>query len=166
MTARRARRGFTLVELIVVMWFLGVMLVSGTVILVVTFRLERLAAGTIQRVSRFSQLADAFRDDVAAATAAPQRHGDRTRGRDCLILAQPGDVWVVYEWRNGKLWRRLLSAGPEQRREVATGPGDVAVEFDPAGGDGRLITLRLAEVDPERPKLTWEFSAALGGDRR
>jgi len=161
-----ARRGFTLVELIVVMWFLGVALVVGTAILMATFRLERFAAGTIQRVSRLSQLADGFRDDVALAAEAPKSRGEFRQGPDCMILRQPGDVWVVYQWTAGRLWRHRLSEDSAARREVATGPGEVAIAFEPADGVGPLITMRLTEVDRERPRLTWTFSAGLGGGRR
>lgn len=159
MTARPVHRGFTLVELLVVMYFLGVAMSFGTIMLLATFRIERFSAETIQRVTRLSQLADTFRDDVANATEAPETHGAFTRGPHCLILRQPNDVWVVYQWTDGMLLRRQ----DESRRVIVTGPGDVIIAFDRVG---RLIQMHLTERERNRTRQTWEVAAALGGDRQ
>jgi hypothetical protein len=160
------RAGFTLLEVLVVMWAMTLALGLGAALFVAALRADQVSAVTLRRLSHWGELADQFRADVAEAVAAPDRLDALTRGATCLILRTPGGTHVVYQWEKGQLERIVRAADGETRRVVPVGSKDVRVEFGYTDGDRPLITLRLLESPVRGVAWPTEVSAALGGDLR
>lgn len=167
-TERRGRRGFTLVELLVVMAML--MFFMGLVVTLLwgAIRIERAGAALMQRTIEQATLADQFRSDVAQATKAPQGVDQFQASPVCLILQQQHDTHVVYHWDRNHLRRWLIVGEIKTERPVPIGalPDDVNLELTRAGN---LCSLRLRAAPPKdgaRPRFQLEFTAALGGERR
>jgi prepilin-type N-terminal cleavage/methylation domain-containing protein len=162
----RRRFGFTLVEMLAVMWALAICLGFGVALILAAIRTDQVGAATLRELSRRADLADQFRADVAAADAAPERLGEWTAGTDCLILHTPGGGHFVYRCQNGKLARIVRTGDKETRTPLSVGGEDTRVEFDRPAGDRPLVTLRV--LDAPRRGIVWrsDFTAALGGDNR
>ncbi|OWK47003.1 PulJ/GspJ family protein [Fimbriiglobus ruber] len=160
------RVGFTLLEMIVVMWALGVCLLIGAALIVTTLKVDRAGTTVADRVSRRQELARQFREDVTGADAAPDKLGDVAAGPALLILHKPGGSMIIYRWESNSLERIERVGEKETRRAVAVGPEGTAVEFvRPTAGSG-LVSLRVTEPSKAGPALRAELSAALGGDLR
>jgi prepilin-type N-terminal cleavage/methylation domain-containing protein len=162
------RGGFTLLEMTVVMWALGLLLLLGMVTLLGAMRVQKAAATSQERLAVRSALADQFRADVGAAAAASDRLGEWAAGPQCLILRAAGDRHVIYRWREERLERgERAGEGEVAWRRVALGSDGGAVEFTRAGSGGRVITLRLTEPrGGGKASRATDISAALGGDLR
>jgi hypothetical protein len=163
---RRQRPAFTLLEMIAVIWALGVLLGFGVALVMAGVQTDRVGAGTLRELSRRAELADQFRADVAKADAAPESFEKWAAGPDCLILHMPGDVHVVYRWQNGQVERFVRRGTSEMRRPIGVGPENTTVEFVRPAGERPVVTLRIVE-SPGRG-VTWrvDIAAALGGDVR
>jgi hypothetical protein len=133
----------------------------SAVLILTAMRVDQMSAETMHRMTRLTQLADVFRDDVAGAVAAPETWGEFRRGPTCVILQQPGDRWVVYQFKNGVIERIARTTEAETHRPIALGPAEAAVEFDRAG---EVIIIRMTERHKGMPGLRTEIMAALGGD--
>ncbi len=168
MRVRCGRAGWTLIEILVVMWVTGILLLVGTATLLGAVRTQEAASAAHRDLAERGAFAAEFRADVAAAEAAPDAAGELKAGPTCLLLRTPGGGQIVYRWAGGKL-ERSASAGPKTARRWLTPGRDVtAVAFGRAGPDGRLITLRLTEsLGPNAAeKRQSAVAAALGGDLR
>lgn len=163
MIARTARRGFSLLELLLVMAVLTIALNFSAVLILSAMRVDQMSAETMHRMTRLTQLADLFRDDVAAAVAARETWGQYQRGPTCAILQGPGDQWVVYQFKNGMIERVARTSEGESRRPIALGPAEATVEFDKAGA---VLILRITEQHKGMAGLSTEIKAALGGDSK
>jgi type II secretory pathway pseudopilin PulG len=152
--------------MLVVMIVLGVCMALGAGLIVTSLKAGKVAEATDNRVSRRQELSRQFRDDVARASASPQKHGELAAGPALLILQKPGDSSVVYRWENKKLERIERIGEKETRRLVPVGPEGTEVEFvRPSEGTG-LVTLRTTEPSGSGPAKRSELSAALGGNLR
>ena len=160
------RAGFTLLEILVVMWALTLALGLGATLFVAALRADQVSAATLRRLSQTGELADQFRADVAEAAAAPDRLDALARGPSCLILRTPDGAHVVYQWQQEQLERMVRTADGEMRRVVPVGVRVARVEFDVTDGERPLITLRLIESPARGVAWPTEVSAALGGDLR
>lgn len=155
------RRAFTLLEVTAVMAMMVILLLLLVSIVVGALRVEELAAGNYNRLLEQEVVADQFRDDVAAATAAPKEKA----GTDRLLLTRPDGGPVVYRWEDDSLVRTETVGGKDVSRVLRVGNG-VEVEFT-RSADDRLLTLRLVESrGPRKVKHAVDITAALGGDRR
>jgi prepilin-type N-terminal cleavage/methylation domain-containing protein len=163
MTRSTPRRGFTLLELLLVMTVLSITLSFAGVLVLAAMRVDQMSAETMHRLTRSTQLADIFRDDVANSVSAPDSLGDYRRGPTCLILQQPGDRSAVYQFKDGMIERIARTSDGETRRPIALGPMEATVEFD---GDGAIIILRITERHRGMPGLRTEIKATLGGDMK
>ncbi len=164
MTRRtRSRRGFSLVELLVVMTALSLALLVGASILAGAWAADEAGATTFKRVVARGELADRFRADVAAAEEAPDRLGDVAAGDEALVLRTPGGH-VVYRWRDGRLERVAKAGDAESRRDFWAGREGVRVTFVRPPAGSRLVTMRLDEPGGVGRRV--DVSAALGGDVR
>lgn len=159
MTAHGTRRGFYLLELVVIMAALQVFLTIVVGLLWAAIRIERSTAADFERTLVQGHLADQFRTDVAGATAA-EIPADPRR----VVLAHPGAPTIRYAWDGEKLQR---SAGAS-RQILPLGVEQAGLEFL-RSADGRLITLRLntmrGPASARRPERI-DITAALGGDVR
>ena len=162
-TSRRS--GFTLVEIAVVMWALGVLLLVGTALLVGMFKVQHASAAALNDLSVRNALADQFRTDVGGAVAAPDSADPWNASPTCLLVRRADGGHIVYHWNDGHLKRCQLPGG--ETRWLPVGPDGTAVEFLRPGTDRRVVTLRLSLPRPHSSVAsTLEISAALGGDLR
>ncbi len=161
MIARPARRGMSLIELLVVMAALAIALNLGAVLIIAAMRVDHMSTETVQRMSRHIQLAELFRDDVAMAVAAPDQVGEWKRNSTCVILQQSADRSVVYRFDRGMIEQITIAPDGEKRRPIPLGPAEAEVEFDRRDG---VIILRIAERHKNMPGMRREILAALGGD--
>jgi Tfp pilus assembly protein PilV len=161
------RLGFTLLEILVIMFALGVVMLLGTATLVGTLQMaQATTAGFDQQLLR-SVLADEFRADVAQAVDAPAKVGEVTAGSMCLILRWADGRHIIYRWDNHELERSEVAGSATTRRRLSLGRAGVAVEFTRAGNDQRLVILRLRQPwGSGKRQRQFEIAAALGGDLR
>ncbi|CAN5353284.1 hypothetical protein BH10PLA2_BH10PLA2_33490 [soil metagenome] len=161
-----ARRGFTLLEILVVLWGTGILTVFGCILLVGMFKVHQANSEFRQRVTRHETFVDQFRDDVASALTAPATSGKWKAGSGCLVLQKPDASTIVYAETDGE-WRRSLEPKAASYA-LHPGPDGTKLEFVRSGPDNRLVTMRIlapqtrhgAKRDPV------EITAALGGDVR
>lgn len=166
MTSRpSSRSGFTLTEMLIVIWTLSVCLGFGVIMVLAALRTDQVGAVTLRELSRRAELADRFRADVAAADAAPERLGEWAAGPDCLILHTAAGH-VVYRSDAGKLFRVVRTGDTETRTPLLLEGDRWRVEFVRPAGDRDLATLRIVESLARGVTRRAELSAALGGDGR
>jgi prepilin-type N-terminal cleavage/methylation domain-containing protein len=162
----RKRGGFTLLEMLVVMFAMSITFGFGATILLAALRIDQAGAATLRLMAWRTELADQFRADVARADAAPERLGELTGNGTCLILHWPDGTHVIYQRQDeGRLERTVRASGGETRRVLPAGNPNVTVEFARGTGSRPLITLRLVESTPGTSRRV-EIAAALGGDLR
>jgi prepilin-type N-terminal cleavage/methylation domain-containing protein len=138
------RRGFTLIEMVVVITVSAVLMGIGTGILALLLRSQRLAHDDLDHGRSVARLAEQFRDDVHAATGTPQYLPDRSdwqwqlpSGRTVVYHLAPGVVGRR-EWFGAKLYRQESYALPAEvaaRIEVSADPRSLAcLLLDQPGG--------------------------------
>ena len=160
----RRRPGFSLLEMVVVLWALGIVAFLGTELIVAGCKTGGMSAAADTRAVLRGELAQQFRADVARADATPDKLGDAAAGPDCLILQLPGGTTVVYRWQSESLTRTERTGDREVRRPLPLTPTGLRVEFlRPKDG---LVTLRLTETPEMGPARVADVAAALGGDLR
>ena len=159
-----SRAGFTLTEIVVVMWAMGIALGLGTQLLIAATRAGGLGEAADTRAARRGELGRVFRTDAARAEAAPDKLGEAAAGPQRLFLRLSGGTVVTYEWADGALLRTERTGAAETRQTLPMSSPRVRAEFPrPANG---LATLRLVETTPNGTDVTADVSAALGGDLR
>jgi type II secretory pathway component PulJ len=164
MTQSPKRAGFTLLEIMVVMWALTAVLGLGMALLLTAMRANQVGAATLRDLTRRTELADQFRADVAHAVETPAKLDTFTAGPTCLILRAAGDH-VIYHWHDGTLDRIVLAEGKESRQPVTVGEYST-VEFIRPAGDRPVVTVRAITTPPRATPRQMDISAALGGDTR
>jgi type II secretory pathway pseudopilin PulG len=164
-TRSSKRAGYTLLEMMTVIWMLSVVLGLGMALLLTAMRADKVGEATLRQLTRHAELADQFRADVAAAVEAPDRLGEFTAGPACLILRNAGGP-VIYNWHDGKLDRTDRTSGTETRRPIAMASENTKVEFIRPAGEWPILTVRVIETSPRGLHRQMEVSAALGGDTR
>jgi hypothetical protein len=163
---RHRRSGFTLAELCAVMFALFITLSLSVVVLGAALQSNRVGAATLRNLRLTADIANAFRADVAAASAVRDRFENWSRGPSCLILKMPSDRFVIYLCVDEKFNR--IERGPqgESRLNLTLPSEHDRVEFEYSDGDRPLITLHLIEAQEHGPAKRTAFAAALAGDRR
>jgi len=163
----RKRAGFTLLEMLAVMFVMSIAFGFGGTILLAALRIDQAGAATLRLMAWRTEFADQFRADVARADAAPERLGELTGGPTCLILHRPDGAHVVYQWHDdGRLERLVRAADGDTRRTLPVGASNVSVEFSRGDGMRPLMTLRLVETPPSASARRVEVTALMGGDLR
>jgi prepilin-type N-terminal cleavage/methylation domain-containing protein len=154
----QSRRGWTLVEMIVVMMLLSVLLSLLGTLLWGVFRIQAAATASFEQLQLEATLVDRFRADVAGARAAPEFDGDFQASPLCMIFRKEDDALILYRFKGNVLERSELRDEESPVEEFRLAGEDSVAEF---GRQGRLLTLTLR--GPRRGTLS--AAAALGGDR-
>ena len=163
------RTGFTLIELMVVIVLLNVFFLLLAATLWGSIRIERADAAALDRLVTQSKLANQFRQDVAAAVAAPPSLNEQTAGPTCLILKMTEDEYVIYRWDPAGLGRTQWVGTESSRRTELIADEDVSMTFARSGAENGLILLRIVESrgrGESRREHPIEIASALGGDNR
>ena len=162
------RRGYSLVEMLVVMAGLVAMMSLSSVLLINMQNLQKSVREDEEHVRLNITVADRLRDDVGHALALLDRETGFQSGPDCVILKMPGNRVVVWRTQSNEAVRREF------------GPDDLDVRISmPLGGEGataafvpdpfgRRVVLRLhgmRDVAGRTQARTIEIVAAVGGDR-
>ncbi len=162
---RRRRAGFTLMEMVVVMWGMGIALAMGLALIFTTASTNRVGSVAADRIGHRSELARQLRRDVGRAETTLDRIDDFKASDACLILRMPGGSVIVYQWRGKALERREKVGGKERVQILPIAPRETetkVVFIRPAASTG-VVTLRVTERKPHGPEDVSELSAALGG---
>jgi prepilin-type N-terminal cleavage/methylation domain-containing protein len=169
MILAKRRPGFSLLEVMVVIVVMSIIMMMATSMLLNLFRLETAEAGAHDRLMSQSALADQFREDVAAASAAPPqgpaKDGDEPplqADKHTLILKTDGDRYIAYRWNKGELERIETVVDQETRRVMPVGGDNITVEFL---RQDKIHRLRLIASGKGGTSVL-DIAAALGGERR
>ncbi len=163
---RPCRRGFTLLEMCVVMFAMGIAMAMGVALIVTTIKAATVGETTSERFSKLAELSRQFRADVALAEAAPERVDDIAAGPTVLILKMPDGTTVLYQKGEESLDRVERIGKKELVRRFPLDQPDIKTEFARTTIGPKLITLRLTTKKDAGAAKTTEISAALGGDLR
>jgi type II secretory pathway component PulJ len=169
MTTSRARhaqrRGYSLVEMVLVIGSLSIILSLCGMLLHTLLRLDRSGRESLTAASALNRLARQFRNDVRAADSASPR-------RDGFELSRPGGPRVVYHPEGNRLVREEIDGngngdgdrGAVRRREAYSigRYGRAAFRVD-----GRRVRLMFepGEGPAARTRPSPEIEARLGKDR-
>jgi hypothetical protein len=158
------RHAFTLVEIMTVMFGLGVAMSLGTVILAGMLRIQKTSQMSLERTSARSALADQFRTDVAGSRGLMKELGDVRAGESCLILRGNGRC-IVYRFQEGRVERQDRSMDGTVLHRALLAPQADRIRFTWDHGNQRLIAMSLEQsADNPHDCRTWVYRAALGGD--
>jgi hypothetical protein len=164
---RASRRGFSLLEIVAVIWALSLVMFLGVVTLLGATRVHQASSVADHQNTLHSILADRFRADVALAVAAAEGVGHLKAGPECVILRLGDGSYVVYRVAAGRLERAALASAGAAPSWMPLGGEGVGVAFARTGPDQRILTLTLQEPGGSGArKRTTEIMAALGGDLR
>ncbi len=164
----KARRGFTLIEMLGVIILLTVLGGILVVLLNETVALQETQAESHRRLVVQSAVADLFRADVARAEKAPPQWRNHKAGPGTLILENKDGSHVLYLWQERRLDRRTVEGEKEATRVMLSGDRQVGLEFVRDDSAPRLVQLRLLALhgNSPLPGQTLTIVAALGGDWR
>ena len=162
--APHARHGFTLLEMLAVMWANGLLLLIGCVLVNGMYSIRQATQTTHDRITRQSTLADRFRADVAVGTALPENGDGQDASPKVLILAVDGGT-IVYAIEAGRVTRTATVDGKRTDTAFVLGK-KVSAEFVRPTEPIDLVTLRLVESRTHGPARHSDIGAALGGDLR
>lgn len=160
------RCAFTLIEMCAVISVLAMTVGFGSAILILSFRTNVMAAGTLRSIVLTGQIADRFRDDVHQATQAPEKSGSIQRGARQLILTRADGATIVYRFDDQRLIRTIRNGEQEQQLDLGRFGAEQKCEFDFSQLERGWITLRIIESLTRGSERQVEVTAALGGDRR
>lgn len=161
---RKHRSGYTLLEMLIVIAMMTIALGLGGTLLLTAMRADQVGSATLRDLTWRTELADQFREDVAAAVEAPDRVDKYTAGPDCLILRMGGGS-LIYRWHDAIVDRIVFIGGQESRRPIELGE-HAAIEFIRGAGERPIFTVRVITSPPHGTPSRREISVALGGDTR
>jgi prepilin-type N-terminal cleavage/methylation domain-containing protein len=161
------RRGFTLIEMLCVIFLVTIMGMAFGHLLRETLEVERLQSAGFDKLLHINALADQFRADVANAESAPDQWQLHQADGRTLILHIPGEGYVLYVHDLDELQRKTFEPGRELLRTLPA-VANVMVEFVRDVQYPNLVRMRLQPLRQGIPVAgqTLEIAAALGGDRR
>lgn len=169
------RRGFTLIELIVVLSGTAIMMLIGVGTLHTLLRSERGTTGNLVYSQAAARLSTQLREDIHEATAAePSEQGTQ------LQLLCPDNRRIVFTQNSGEIFRLEATGNTTQRRETYQKRVGVSANFSTLDDGGNRIirmefvrelpigqTSTMAASQAVRPKSPpWSVEAVLAKDHR
>src|SRR6185295_6950722 len=113
------------------------------------------ATDSFEQMQVEANLADRFREDIAAARASPEFGVDFEASPLCMILRDKSDAFIIYRSLDGQVERVDMRNQESHIESYRLGGSDSVAEF---GRRGRVLTMTLR--GPQRGTLT--IAAALG----
>jgi prepilin-type N-terminal cleavage/methylation domain-containing protein len=166
-----SRRGFTIVELMLVVSAVSLVLGLCAGLLHVLLRLDRIGRSHLAETATVGRLARQFRNDVHAATGAKRLDvGDGPASK--LELNLPGGRIILYEGREHALIRTQHQRDENDRRETYALPSCQGPWFFVQDADQKAwVSLRLPrgagpDSDPKRLRHDLQIDALAGRDHR
>jgi prepilin-type N-terminal cleavage/methylation domain-containing protein len=154
------RRGYSLIELVVVMTIATVIVGLAAAMLHLLLRTERNGRQQMHRSAALARLADQFRDDVRAA--ARQLVPDDANP-SCWTFEMEAGRNVQYRAQAGQIERVETLGGQIERRESYALPPDAAV-WIATPGDSKPPVATLIVKDTSNREI--RIAAVLGKDHR
>ncbi len=151
------RRGWTLIEMIVVMFCLSLLMSLLATVMWGVFGIQAAATASFEDLQSEARLADRFRADVADARDTPELARDFKADPMCLILRGDDGAFIIYLVEEGRVVRKVMRADDFEVDAFRVGGESVVGEFT---RDGRTLTLTLR--GPKRGTLN--VTACLGGN--
>lgn len=150
------RRGFTLMEMAIVMAYFSILMTLLSSVVWSAFRIHNSAAASVMDLHTEARLADQFRTDVAAAKETPEFAGDFQASPICFILRGDDDTILLYRFHDRAVERIAMGAGDPITEAFRIAGTDARCDFH---RDGRVMSLTLS--GPTRGTLT--IAAAMKG---
>jgi hypothetical protein len=158
-SARSGRRGFTLIETIVVVTGVGLLLGACAVTIQLLLRLNAYSHDRYSAAVALDRLGRRLRDDVHACDLAELVPEQKGQGQPSgLRLRLAADRLIRYEPRAGSVVRDESRSGKLVRHEAYSLPRGRAARFESRDeGSARLVALVVSSVpgrsgtDPPRP---------------
>jgi prepilin-type N-terminal cleavage/methylation domain-containing protein len=164
---RPRRRGFTLIEVVLVVGAVAIVTGLCAGLLRALLRLDRVAKTHALETAAVARLARQFRLDVHAGTAQPA--GTPAEPATKLELALPGDRSILYEARAGGVVRSQRHGAEIERRESYGLPYCRDPGFLVRDENGQVwASLQLTQTHDQRgtPGQGLRIEALAGRDRR
>jgi len=163
MIVRESRRGFTLIEVMVLMTSVAVMLGMSVVVLQLTLRLETDARGRFDRSTLLNRLAERFRADVHGARGVDVD----PKQPEALRVESASGRSIEYRTKGAGEVARVESEGDKVvHRETFRVPQTGAIRLELWEVDGRRFAVLSIETltRPDRidPSRTLEVLALVG----
>lgn len=129
---KHQRRGFTLLELLCVIFGLGSMLTVLVTLLAAVIRTEERSLSSLTESTNRTRFADQLRNDVHAATKV-EKSAAKQNGRLVLNIASNDGSQIVYAASNGRIVRQLKRTGEVvAQEEFRLGAGEPQIEVSDA----------------------------------
>jgi hypothetical protein len=157
----RTRAGYSLAEMVVVMFLLTVTMFVSAVLFNNTMALGRIAATADRRPAWRREVIDQWREDVAKAESASVNEAT-------LTLQLIGGTRVLYQFSEGQLYRQRFQPGEVDRQTpLSTGLRIHRVQFEVIATSAQALVRAEVWEPPVRGKeRSMTFQAALGGNLR
>jgi prepilin-type N-terminal cleavage/methylation domain-containing protein len=164
----RSRRGYSLIEMLVVITVMSMMVVMGTLTMALLMRSERTGGDALVAAQAGHRLARQFRKDVHAADDATLDTSNP--GHPVLNLIANGRAKVSWS-RVEEGLRRRVDASPAQIETYRVPAHDVSIVLEPLQADSRTRRLIRITTTPEthsrpHPPDVWPIrvTAVLGAE--
>jgi hypothetical protein len=164
-----ARRGFSLIEVVLVIGGVAMLLGMSTGLLHLMLRLDRVGRSHYAETATIGRLSRQFRQDVRAAVGTKASDPDEGPLAKLELVMSEGHV-VSYESRERGLTRTERQGESVRRREGYALPSCAGPRFLVRKDDDRVwVSLRLprvAEPRPESLRHVLNVDALMGRDHR
>ena len=158
---RPARRGFTLLEMLVVLAVTSLFLLMGSTLIYGLMRLQQAAAWQLDSMTTWRDMADTWRRDVRLAKAGPVPVGGNKADKIFQVFELPEGT-VTWKVESQHLVR--VVTGQPGEKSWSLGPGKIWLEFSRISADKPDLLLRHGEDRVYGRTVQGEYLARQGGD--
>lgn len=176
---RPGRHGKSLIELLVVLSFVGVILTMSGGLLTTLFRNDEAQSKSLQATEQARRLADQFRQDVREARTVEQKPPEENERSGRLILQLPEQTTIEYVWDPAVVRSEKKSDETESRVRIPIPASSIVCRLDKSGERVELLVGRVPRLlasplkrddretaDPPKMKMLIFVSATVGLHRR